>query len=439
MVGLRFAALSYERQTLNLQLSTFPMSEVRLEAISKIFPDGIRAVHDISLSVPDGSFTVLVGPSGCGKTTTLRLIAGLDKPTSGGVFLSGRDVGKFLPHQRNVGMVIQQPTLYPHMTVRRNLDFLANSGGWFSSFRRKSARFSTSKEWTRVRELLGLEPLLSKYPYELSGGEQQRVALGRAVLRRPDILLLDEPLSHLDPPIREELRIALKELHRQTRMTILHVTHDPFEAVGLGDQLAVLRNGQLEQVGSPKSLLDNPKNLFVARFLGWPPPNVVEGDLLAEGETTFFRRGSWKLPLSQARVTGILYAEDKTQGDPSLQSASSSVQQLADRALSMRVQIVFRPSAVHLERGKSMGAEKSTQGDPTLGKTCLECKVDVVEEYGGIALATLTSLADGLSIRSLFPMSACAAKWPVGQRVLVTIAPSEILLFDSQTGRARGT
>ncbi|MGF1582658.1 MAG: ABC transporter ATP-binding protein [Gemmataceae bacterium] len=435
-------------------------SGVRLEAIAKTFPDGTDAVRDFSLDVSGGSFTVIVGPSGCGKTTTLRLIAGLEKATSGRILFGGKDVGSLPPHKRNVAMVVQQPTLYPHMTVRRNLEFPRGPRRWPSWFGKKSPAEQDADEQRSIREILSLDPLLSKYPYELSGGEQQRVALCRAILRQPDILLLDEPLSRLDPPIKGELRTALKELHLKTGMTILYVTHDPFEAMALGDQLAILRDGRLEQVGPPMALLAAPRTLFVAKFLGWPPPNVVEGELIWEGESGFFLRDGWKLPLSPDIVLGITDKGKRIGGDYSRhekaceatqQGVSSSSGPVDDKTISTRVQIVFRAENVRVERMTQESPEPESRENATRvdssGTLGVKCRIDSVEHYGGFALATLVSLANGLQFRSLCYRH--SEKYRHGERpdretlcpgdcVWAYISPLAVLPFDAITEQALG-
>jgi multiple sugar transport system ATP-binding protein len=249
------------------------MAEVDLEQLTKEYPGGILALRDVNLHVHAGEFLVLVGPSGCGKTTLLRLIAGLEQPTRGTVRFDARAMNAVAPRHREVGMVFQRPALYPHRTVRDNLAYGL----------RLRRRWREPIPWDRVDEVaqqLSLTDVLDRRPAQLSGGQQQRVALGRALVRRPRVLLLDEPLSNLDAPLRLEMRRVLHALHARLPTTILHVTHDPQEALSLGDRVAVLENGSLRQVDRPVELYRRPRDRFVAGFLGSPPMNFLEGRLV---------------------------------------------------------------------------------------------------------------------------------------------------------------
>jgi multiple sugar transport system ATP-binding protein len=277
------------------------MAEVVLEHISKAYA-GVQAVRDLSLRVADGELVVLVGPSGCGKTTTLRLIAGLEEPTSGSVAIGGRNVNRLPARARNVAMVFQRPALYPHMNVRHNLAFniklrQQNHGILYRARRllRLAKQQQEPEEHQYMTEhiaqtakLIGLESLLERYPGQLSGGQQQRVALGRAIVRRPEVFLLDEPLSHLDGQFRAELRHELHLLQRHLRATMIYVTHDQAEAMTLADRVAVMDRGVLQQVDRPLAVYDKPCNRFVAGFLGWPTMNFAAGRLTsAEGRLVF--------------------------------------------------------------------------------------------------------------------------------------------------------
>jgi multiple sugar transport system ATP-binding protein len=268
------------------------MAEVALERVGKTYPNGVRAVHDLSLTVADGELLVLVGPSGCGKTTTLRLIAGLEAPTGGVVRIGGRAVNGVLPHCRDVAMAFQRPALYPHLTVRQNLAFsLTLRRSWFA--RRPVAEAERVRQ---VAELFDLAGVLDRRPGELSGGQQQRVALGRALVRQPAVFLLDEPLSHLDTRLRLEMRRELHLLHRRLRTTMVYVTHDQDEAMALGDRVAVLDHGEVQQVGPPRALYERPVNRFVAGFLGWPSMNLLDGRLVEKEDSLRFVCGPFAWP-----------------------------------------------------------------------------------------------------------------------------------------------
>jgi ABC-type sugar transport system ATPase subunit len=233
-------------------------------------------LEGVDLDVADGELLVLVGPSGSGKTTLLRLVAGLDQPTAGSVRLGGKDLAGVPPHKRNVALVFQNLALYGHLTVADNLAFGLNH-------ERRSGRIG------EAAEMLGIDHLLDRMPAELSGGEQQRVALGRAIVRQPAALLLDEPLSSLDAPVRRSLRRELRRLQRQLGVPTIYVTHDQAEALALGDRIAVLDRGRLQQVGSPDEIYNQPANVRVAKFFGPQGMNIIDGYLTSEGGPTKFR------------------------------------------------------------------------------------------------------------------------------------------------------
>jgi multiple sugar transport system ATP-binding protein len=242
------------------------MSTVEFENISKIYPGGIRALSDCTLRIGDGELMVLVGPSGCGKSTLLRLLAGLETVTSGTIRIGGRVVNELTPQERNVAMVFQDYALYPHMTVRENLDFPLKM--------RKLPRTQRTEKTSRAAALLEISDLLDRLPKQLSGGQRQRVAMGRALVREPTVFLLDEPLSNLDARLRTQVRVEIAELQRRIRTTMIYVTHDQAEAMTLGERVAVLHQGQLQQVGAPRELYERPANIFVAGFIGTPPMNL---------------------------------------------------------------------------------------------------------------------------------------------------------------------
>ena len=244
------------------------MASIRLENVEKVYPGGTAAVHGLNLEATNGEFLVLVGPSGCGKSTALRLVAGLETPTAGRVLLGDRDVTALSPQQRDVAMVFQSYALYPHKTVRQNLEF------GLRMRRTEPAEIDQRVAW--AAGVLGLEGLLERKPRQLSGGQRQRVALGRAIVRQPQAFLLDEPLSNLDARLRVETRAELARMHRQLGATMLYVTHDQEEAMTLGDRIAVMRDGRLQQVAPPMELYHRPANMFVASFIGSPAMNFFQ-------------------------------------------------------------------------------------------------------------------------------------------------------------------
>jgi len=251
------------------------MATVELEGVSKIYPGGARGVTDCTLRVEDGECVVVVGPSGCGKSTVLRLVAGLEEPTAGTLRIGGRVVNDVRPQDRNVAMVFQEYALYPHLTARRNLEFPLRMRGL--------PRADRERQVEHTAAMLDIGALLDRLPRQLSGGQRQRVAMGRALVRQPSVFLLDEPLSNLDPNLRVQVRAEIKELQRRTRTTMLYVTHDQVEAMTLGDRVAVLSAGRLQQVAPPGELYAAPANAFVAGFIGNPPMNLFPSHVTRDG------------------------------------------------------------------------------------------------------------------------------------------------------------
>jgi multiple sugar transport system ATP-binding protein len=247
------------------------MAEIQLNNISKTFPDGTEAVKDISLTVGDGEFFILLGPSGCGKSTLLNIIVGLDSVSSGEVRVNGRVINDLDPRERNMAMVFQSYAIYPHMSVQDNLAFPLKLA--------KMGQQEIKRRVNKAAEALELGELLNRMPRSLSGGQRQRVAMGRAIVREPDVFLLDEPLSNLDAKLRSQMRNEIARLQQQLKTTMIYVTHDQIEAITLGHRLAVLRKGLLQQVGTPRELYNDPVNLFVAGFIGSPAMNLLPGRL----------------------------------------------------------------------------------------------------------------------------------------------------------------
>ncbi|MBI3461572.1 MAG: ABC transporter ATP-binding protein [Planctomycetes bacterium] len=265
------------------------MATIRLENVEKVFPNSRVAVQEFSLEAADGELLVLVGPSGCGKTTVLRMIAGLEAPTRGRVFIGDREVTALPPQARDVAMVFQNYALYPHKTVRGNLEFGLR-------MRRTQAAVITERV-QRTARTLGLEQLLDRKPAELSGGERQRVALGRAIVREPQAFLLDEPLSNLDAQLRVQTRAELARIHRQLGATMLYVTHDQEEAMTLGDRIAVMLDGRLLQVARPMDAYRQPANVFVAGFIGSPAMNFFPCTLRCDDGSLRIECPGFTLPL----------------------------------------------------------------------------------------------------------------------------------------------
>jgi multiple sugar transport system ATP-binding protein len=246
------------------------MAEVEVRELHKSFGGSSAAVDGISLTCKDGEYLVLLGPSGCGKTTLLRMIAGLEHPTAGDILIGGRSVRGLPPRARKIAMVFQSYALYPHKRVEQNISFPLEAAGLTKEERNERVRWAAG--------LLGIDQLLQRKPRQLSGGERQRVALARALVREPQVFLLDEPLSNLDAKLRASARLELKQFQQRVGISTVYVTHDQVEAMGLGDRIAVLNHGRLQQVGTPADIYHEPANTFVATFVGSPPMNLIERD-----------------------------------------------------------------------------------------------------------------------------------------------------------------
>jgi multiple sugar transport system ATP-binding protein len=256
------------------------MPQVVLNHVSKEYANGVLAVDDVSFDVNQGEFLVLVGPSGCGKSTALRLVAGLERLTSGRVDIADREVSDLPPRQRDVAMVFQNYALYPHMTVAKNMGFALKM--------RRIPKADIEKRVAEAAEMLGIKDLLNRKPKALSGGQQQRVALGRAIVRKPAAFLFDEPLSNLDAQLRLTMRTEIKALQRRIGTATIYVTHDQEEAMGLADRLAIMEQGQLQQLGTPMEAYTKPCNRFVASFIGSPTMNFLDGHLVQRDGKMFF-------------------------------------------------------------------------------------------------------------------------------------------------------
>ena len=382
------------------------MAEIGLDHVTKEFIGGVRAVDDVTLTIADGEFMVLVGPSGCGKTTLLRSIGGLETITAGHISIGGKDVTKAAPGRRDIAMVFQNYALYPHMTVRQNLGYGLRV--------RKTKKADIDKRVEEIGELLGLSELLDRRPRQLSGGQMQRVAMGRAIAREPAAFLMDEPLSNLDAKLRVTMRTSLQQLHARLGTTTVYVTHDQVEAMTLGQRVAVMSDGKVQQVDVPQVLYQSPANLFVAAFIGSPAMNLVNATL--EGDTVSF--GSVKLPLDRERRPAA------AAGD--------------------RLVVGVRPEAFE-------DAAYSNEGMPEI-----EVKVEVLEELGadayvffdvGAPIVTVegTRSDEGEDEASLLAGGAAsllaarvdprtAAR--VGETIRLTVDPARLYFFSPETGES---
>ena len=274
------------------------MASLSLEHIDKIYPNGFHAVKDFNLEIQDKEFIIFVGPSGCGKSTTLRMIAGLEDISSGTLKIGDRVVNDVEPKDRDIAMVFQNYALYPHMTVYDNMAFGLKL--------RKVPSDEIDKMVKEAAKILDLVPLLERKPKALSGGQRQRVAMGRAIVRNPQVFLMDEPLSNLDAKLRVQMRIEIAKLHQRLGTTIIYVTHDQTEAMTLGDRIVVMKDGVIQQVDTPQNLYEKPANLFVAGFMGSPQMNFLDAEVEIAGENASLKVGGKAIPLPPAKAKKLI-------------------------------------------------------------------------------------------------------------------------------------
>jgi multiple sugar transport system ATP-binding protein len=356
------------------------MAGVRFERVRKLF-DGVGVFDGFDLEVRDGEFLVVVGPSGCGKSTLLRLLAGLEELDSGTISIGGRSVERVAPRDRDIAMVFQSYALYPHMSVRRNLGFGLEMRG--------TAKEEIARRVGEAARQLELEPLLERRPAQLSGGQRQRVALGRAIVRQPAVFLFDEPLSNLDAALRVQMRAEIAALHRRLGTTTLYVTHDQVEAMTMGERVAILDRGRLQQLATPREIYESPANLFVARFIGSPPMNLFAAKVAAGGAL---------------EVAGVALA-----------LGGSVAGALAALAPGRPLLAGFRPEAGRL------GAAASA----------LSIGVDFVEQLGHETLAHGKLASTGEPVALRFPARQAPAP---GDRVTIEVEPDRWHLFEPASG-----
>jgi len=364
------------------------MASVTLVGIRKIYDEGAHrhvAVHGLDLEVVEGEFVVLVGPSGCGKSTILRMIAGLESISGGELRIGGRVVNNVPAKERDIAMVFQNYALYPHMTAYENMAFALRL--------RKLPKREIDQRVRESAQVLGIEPLLGKRPRQMSGGERQRVALGRALVRKPEVFLFDEPLSNLDAKLRVHMRREIARLHRQLGTTMIYVTHDQIEAMTLGDRIVVLHRGAMQQVETPAALYRRPRNTFVASFIGTPPMNLIDGELSAEEKPRFRAAGGgFELKLD-ARWNG------------------------AAGPTGRRVVLGIRPEDLQI-------LEPGPKVDPG---SVIPARVELVELLGGEALVHLTSAGIELTARLPAPLP------PIGGALELLVPSDRVHLFDGES------
>lgn len=270
------------------------MAGLQLKGINKVYPNGFHAVKGIDLEIADKEFLVFVGPSGCGKTTSLRMIAGLEEISEGNLYIGENVVNDVLPKDRNIAMVFQNYALYPHMTVFENMAFGLKL--------RKVPKAAITEKVDKAAKILGIEDLLTRRPKQLSGGQRQRVALGRAIVREPEVFLMDEPLSNLDAKLRVQMRAELIKLHQDLDTTFIYVTHDQTEAMTMGTRICVMNNGLIQQVNTPREIYNHPANMFVASFIGAPQMNFYDGTIVEENGQVFVDYKGYKKVLTEEKA-----------------------------------------------------------------------------------------------------------------------------------------
>ena len=303
------------------------MAEVEYRKVTKRYPNGVVALKEFDLQVDDGEFVILVGPSGCGKSTALRLLAGLDKPTSGDICVGGAAVTRQGPGERDIAMVFQNYALYPHMSVHKNLAYGLRQ--------RKTPRADIDRRVREISEILGITELLDRKPAQLSGGQRQRVAMGRALVREPQAFLLDEPLSNLDAKLRGQVRAELKRLHHRLGITSIYVTHDQVEAMTLGDRICVMNQGEVQQLGTPQDVYEHPANVFVAGFMGSPAMNLLPATV-TEGQVVLGGHALRPAPSGHADVVVGIRPESlriAPEGHPGIQASVDFHEPLGSHAL----------------------------------------------------------------------------------------------------------
>jgi len=353
------------------------MSNVELRNVQKSY-GAVKVVHGISLDIPDGEFLVLVGPSGCGKSTLLRMIAGLENITGGEIAIDDRVINALAPRHRDIAMVFQSYALYPHMSVRKNMAFSLRLS--------KASAAETEKKVQDAAEILDLVPLLDRKPAQLSGGQRQRVAMGRAIVRNPKLFLFDEPLSNLDAKLRVQMRSEIKELHQRLKTTTVYVTHDQVEAMTMADRIVVMNGGNIEQVGTPMDLYDQPQTLFVAGFIGSPAMNFLVGTIDVQGQFKTEAGHKMQLPI-----------------------------EIVPSAQTQNVTLGIRPEDIQFQKA-----------DTCLGKI----EVRVIEPTGPETL--LTTSING---QSMVVLDRTRKQLKTGESVEVFVDSSKIHLFDHSNGQ----
>jgi multiple sugar transport system ATP-binding protein len=399
------------------------LAGVSFSGVGKVYPDGSRAVQDLTLDVGDGEFVVLVGPSGCGKTTALRMIAGLETITEGEIVIGDRVVNDVEPRKRDVAMVFQNYALYPHMTVFENIAFPLRS--------RRVAQAEIRERVENVSALLGLRDLLGRRPRMLSGGQRQRVAMGRAIVRQPQVFLMDEPLSNLDAKLRVQMRMEISRLQRELGVTTVYVTHDQVEALTMSDRIAVMRKGVLQQYGRPQDVYDHPRNLFVATFIGSPAMNIFRArvEQFGDGLACVLGDGGAKLALSARWLSA--------NGDGLAQYCGRDV------AVGIRPEHlcnIYGGGGGPSLRGKivlveTLGSERAVHMKIEAESVVTDALIEIAQDVDATALQAL-GLEAGAHHAQVAARLPSELRAEVGNQVEVEVRPDRLHFFDITTGAA---
>jgi multiple sugar transport system ATP-binding protein len=395
------------------------MASITFDRITKRYPDGTQAVTELDLDIRDGEFLVLVGPSGCGKTTALRMAAGLEEISEGRLFIGDRVVNDVHPSQRDIAMVFQNYALYPHMSVAQNMAFPLVCAG--------VAKDEAKGRVEKAAESLGLTEYLHRKPKALSGGQRQRVAMGRAIVRNPQAFLMDEPLSNLDAKLRGQMRAEIRNLQRQYETTTLYVTHDQVEAMTMGDRIAVLRKGLLQQLGTPDELYESPANLFVAEFIGSPPMNVLSASIARTA-------GGHELVLGSQRLALPAHTLDAY---PSLAGSDGVRVALGIRPESLYDAATADPAwprlAADVELVENLPPEKLLHLRVDAKPVVTDATVEIAQDIDAAAAEDLRSLGKGTVVHARLTGASAVRE---GTRAEFAIPPSALHFFDLSTGQA---
>ena len=395
------------------------MASITFDRITKRYPDGTQAVTELDLNIRDGEFLVLVGPSGCGKTTALRMAAGLEEISDGRLLIGDRVVNDVHPSQRDIAMVFQNYALYPHMSVAQNMAFPLTCAG--------VSKQEAKQRVEKAAESLDLTEYLHRKPKALSGGQRQRVAMGRAIVRNPVAFLMDEPLSNLDAKLRGQMRAEIRSLQRRYETTTLYVTHDQVEAMTMGDRIAVLRKGLLQQLGTPDELYDQPANLFVAEFIGAPPMNVMSATVTRSASGHELVVGSQRLRFASGTLDRF----------PALAGAEATPVALGLRPESLADAATADPSwprlVADVELVENLPPEKLVHLRIDAEPVITDATVEIAEDIDKAAAEDLRQLGRGSTMHARLPGTTLVRE---GGRAEFAIAPSALHFFDVATGQA---